>query len=113
LELNERLEPIAVLYDYALQASGYRGDLEWIKGGNLPGVYGRRLTYRDGALYVFVSEYAHDTQIEIKAVDTGVSYSFELERERAVLFATDLQGRVTSVYRPDEVKIQSQFDGRA
>ncbi|TFE25564.1 alpha-amylase family protein [Cohnella luojiensis] len=113
LELNERSEPIARLYEHVLQASGYRGKMEWIKGGNLPGVYGRCLQYKDGALYVFVSEYAYDTLIEVKSAGTGATYSFALERERVVLFATDLQGRVTSVYRPDEVEVRAQFDARA
>jgi hypothetical protein len=101
------------MYEHALQASGCRGELEWIKGGNLPGVYGRCLQYKDGALYVFVSEYAYDTPIEVKTSSTGAIYSFALERERVVLFTTDLQGRVTSVYRPDEVEVQAQFDARA
>lgn len=106
VELNERIEPIAELYSHALQASGYQPSLEWLKGGDLPGVYGRQIKYKDGALYVFVSEYAHDTQIEVKDAALGMIYSFTLERERSVLFATDSHGQITSVYRPDEVEVQ-------
>ncbi|SFI80572.1 Beta-galactosidase GanA [Paenibacillus sp. UNC496MF] len=105
LELNERDEPIAALYAHALAASGVRRELEWVKGGDLAGVYGRSLRFQDGELFVFVSEYAHDAQVEVKSVATGASYSFVLERERAVLFAADRDGRVTAVYRPDEVDV--------
>ena len=41
---------------------------------------------------MFVSEYAHDAQIEVKSAATGTTYSFVLERERAVLFAVDRNG---------------------
>jgi hypothetical protein len=106
VELNERIEPIAGLYAHALKASGYQPSFDWLKGGDLPGVYGRQIKYRDGALYVFVSEYAYDTQIEVKDAATGIIYSFVLERERAVLFAADSNGQLSSVYRPDEVEVK-------
>jgi hypothetical protein len=105
VELNERIEPIAQLYAHALEASGYRPSMEWLKG-DLPGIYGRKLRFKDGALYVFVSEYAYDTLIEVKDPVTGTVYSFELERERAALFAADGQGRITSVYRSGETEVR-------
>ena len=104
IELNERSEPIAALYAYALKASGYEAALEWLEG-DLPGVYGRRLKFGDGSLFVFVSEYAYDTSVQVRDTLTGVSYAFKVERERAVLFATDGEGRIVSVYRPEEVRI--------
>ncbi|WP_435166834.1 beta-galactosidase [Paenibacillus glycanilyticus] len=105
VELNERAEPVAALYAHALEASGARRELEWLKGGDLAGVYGRSLRFKDGELFVFVSEYAHDAKIEVKSAATGTTYSFMLERERAVLFAVDRTGQVTDVYRPDEVEV--------
>ncbi|MBM7563406.1 beta-galactosidase [Paenibacillus sacheonensis] len=108
VELNERTEPIAALYAHALEAAGCQAELTWLRGGDLPGVYGRSLRFRDGELFVFVSEYAHDAPIEVRAAGTGRTYSFVLERERAVMFAVDSDGRVTSVYRPDEVVVQTQ-----
>ncbi|WP_219835005.1 alpha-amylase family protein [Paenibacillus sp. R14(2021)] len=107
VELNERIEPVAALYTHALAAAGVRSELEWIKGGELAGVYGRSLRFKDGELYVFVSEYAHDAAIEVKSASTGMSYAFVLERERAVMFAVDREGRVTSIYRPSEVEVQA------
>ncbi len=104
IELNERSEPIAALYAYALKASGYEAALEWLEG-DLPGVYGRRLKFGDGSLFVFVSEYAYDTSVQVRDTLTGVSYAFKVERERAVLFATDGEGRIVSVYRPEEVRV--------
>ncbi|NIK70515.1 beta-galactosidase [Paenibacillus sp. BK720] len=105
VELNERAEPVAALYAHALEISGARRELEWLRGGDLAGVYGRSMQFKDGELFVFVSEYAHDAEIEVKSAATGTTYSFVLERERAVLFAADRTGRVTAVYRPDEVEV--------
>lgn len=104
-EVNDRTEAVERLYAYALNVSGYQGQLEWIRGGDLPGVYGRKLNFRDGALFVFVSEYACDTAIEVKDRKTGCTYAFALPRERSVLFAADAKGELLAVYRPDEVKI--------
>jgi hypothetical protein len=108
VELNERTEPVAALYAHALEVSGARRELEWLRAGDLAGVYGRSLRFKDGELFVFVSEYAHDAQIEVRSTTTGTTYSFVLERERAVLFAVDLTGCVTEVYRPDEVEVLAQ-----
>ncbi|WP_376766980.1 beta-galactosidase [Paenibacillus agri] len=108
LELNERDEPIAALYRYAVRISGVQEDLQWHTGGDLPGVYGRKLNFAEGALFVFVSEYAWDTEVEIKDVSTGTVYSFILDKERSVLFTVDAEGRLQSVYRPDEVTISSR-----
>ncbi|MNC33662.1 hypothetical protein D3C75_820660 [compost metagenome] len=105
LELNERDEPIAELYRHAAERSGVSAGLEWISGGDLPGIYGRKLDFAAGALYIFVSEYAWDADIEVKDPRTGVSYSFRLEKERSVLFAADKQGQLTSVYRAEETAI--------
>ncbi|WP_375373910.1 beta-galactosidase [Paenibacillus sp. S150] len=105
LELNERDEPIVELYRYAVERSGISAGLEWISGGELPGVYGRKLDFAEGALYIFVSEYAWDADIEVRDPETGLSYSFRLEKERSVLFAADKQGQLTNVYRPEESAI--------
>jgi len=110
VELNDRNEPIVQLYSHALAAAGCRPSMEWLKG-DLPGVYGRKLGFRDGALYVFVSEYAYDIDVEVWDPVTGTAYAFKLERERAVLFATDREGRVTSVYRPNEVDVRTSSQG--
>lgn len=105
VELNERLEPLVKLYRYAADAAGAKGGLEWLSGGDLPGVYGRKLSYESGYLYVFVSEYAWDADIAVKDESTGVSYTFKLEKERSVLFFADREGRLLSVYRPNEVNV--------
>jgi hypothetical protein len=106
IELNERSESIAELYRYAMNAANCQSDLEWIQGGDLAGVYGRKLRFKDGFLYTFVSEYAWDTNIRIKDQDTGMTYAFVLEQERSVLFATNTAGQITSVYRPNEVQVE-------
>ncbi|MBD2870888.1 beta-galactosidase [Paenibacillus arenilitoris] len=105
IELNERIEPLAKLYRHAAEAAGACSGLEWLAGGGLSGVYGRKLSYEDGFLYIFVSEFAWDADVAVKDNETGTTYSFVVEKERSVLFAADRTGRVTSVYRPNEVAI--------
>lgn len=107
VELNERWEPIQALYKEAIQAAGAEQELEWLKGAGLPGVYGRKLTFNEGSLYIFVSEYGASAELEVRDPVTGTAYAFTLERERTVMFTTDGDGRVRTVYRPEEVSIQA------
>lgn len=105
VELNERGSSLEALYKYALAEAGVKEELIWIKGGELPGIYGRKLSFDEGCLYIFVSEYSVDTELEVKDPDTGRSYAFELEAERTVMFAADREGAVTAVYRPHQVQV--------
>lgn len=105
VELNSRAESVAELYRYAVEASGVEADLQWLAGGELAGVYGRKLAFEQGALFVFVSEYAHDVPVKVMDRGTGTGYDFVLQAERSVLFATDGQGAITAIYRPEEVQI--------
>ncbi|WP_138755113.1 alpha-amylase family protein [Paenibacillus sinopodophylli] len=105
LELNDRIEPISAVYQYALASSGCREELSWIKGGHFPGVYGRKLTFQEGALFTFVSEFSLDAEIEVQDPATGVRYAFMLEKERSVLFAVNKCGELLSVYRPNQVNV--------
>ncbi|GIO31694.1 MULTISPECIES: beta-galactosidase [Paenibacillus] len=107
IELNDRTDSMAELYRYAIAEAGCGSGFEWTRG-DVPGIYGRKLTFKDGSLYVFVSEYALDTSVEVADKDTGATYAFELEQERSVLFAADAEGRIISVYRPHEVKINTK-----
>ncbi|MCK9821840.1 hypothetical protein M1769_16765, partial [Komagataeibacter oboediens] len=45
VELNDRSEVLETLYRYALQQADVTNELIWHKGGDNPGVYGRRLSY--------------------------------------------------------------------
>lgn len=105
VELNDRYEPVAALYREAIRIAGCEQELIWEQGGDLAGVYGRKLTFASGALYVFVSEYGEDADVAVRDVATGRRYTFRLESDRSVLFAVDAAGEVAAVYRPDEVNI--------
>ncbi|MEX1029060.1 MAG: beta-galactosidase [Paenibacillaceae bacterium] len=105
IELNERSEPLVALYRYALNKAGVDDELTWLQGGGLPGIYGRKLSFRDGALMIFVSEYAHDTEIQVSDPVSGRTYRFMLEKERSVLFMINATGQIVSTYRPTQVKI--------
>ncbi len=104
VELNERNEPIIALYSYVMRRSGIPEEFQWNKG-NLPGMYGRKLTFKHGCLYIFVSECSKDIEIKITDQKTNTSYLFLLESERTVMYATDMKGTITAVYRPEEVEI--------
>ncbi|MFC5651865.1 beta-galactosidase [Paenibacillus solisilvae] len=106
IELNERSESVAELYRYALAAADCGSGLEWVQGGGIAGVYGRKLKFKEGFLYIFVSEYAWDVPIEVKDTHSGKSYAFVLEKERSVLFAADSEGGLLAVYRPHEVDVE-------
>lgn len=105
LELNERLEPLQAVYRLAADAAGVERELEWLRGGELPGVYGRKVGFAEGALYVFVSEAGYPVDVEVRDPGTGKRYAFTLEAERSVLFACGADGGLTAVYRPHEVRI--------
>ncbi|OMD90063.1 MULTISPECIES: beta-galactosidase [Paenibacillus] len=109
VELSERRDTTAALYRYAVNAAFVERDFEWISGGDLAGIYGRKLSFATGALFTFVSEYAQDAKIEVKDSATGRTYSFVLEQERSVLFATDSKGDLLGVYRPQEVEIHVNY----
>jgi len=105
VELNERSEPIKALYSYAMEKAAVKKDFEWLEG-NASGIYGRKLSFERGDLYIFVSEYSRNTQVKIKDLTTEAMYTFLLEKERTVMFAVDNEGQVLSIYRPDEVEIR-------
>ncbi|MBB3127053.1 hypothetical protein FHS19_001707 [Paenibacillus rhizosphaerae] len=105
VECSDSPEAMTHVYRYVLDLAGVTKELRWIRGGELPGVYGRKLAFPDGALYIFVSESGYDAEIAVQDADTGVDYSFVLERDRSVLFAADRNGDLLAVYRPEEVKI--------
>jgi len=105
VELNERTSALTELYGYALNRAGVGAELEWNVGGDLAGIYGRKLTFEQGALFIFVSEYAVDSEIEVTDPATGKTYSFMVEKERTVMFATDAAGQLRAVYRPEEVQV--------
>ncbi|MBU5670865.1 beta-galactosidase [Paenibacillus brevis] len=106
LELNERDEPIIAAYRHALAESGVASELEWLKGGELPGIYGRKLSFEQANLYIFVSEFGADAEIAVRDPEVQSAYRFIVERERTVMFATDKQGELLAVYRPDQVHIE-------
>ncbi len=98
-ELNDRTEPLAALYRYAMREAGVGADLEWLAGGASAGVYGRALRFEAGSLFVFVSEQAEAETVTVRDPRTGRVYSFELEPERAAMFAVDREGKLDAVYR--------------
>lgn len=107
LELNERWEPIQAAYAHGVALAGTNPELDWLKGGELPGIYGRKLTFSRGQLFIFVSEFGSDTELQVRDPQTGKQYRFQLESERTVMFAANREGQVLSVYRPREVTIHS------
>ncbi|WNQ10601.1 beta-galactosidase [Paenibacillus aurantius] len=112
LELNRRTDTLAAVYRQAIAAAGVVPELEWLAGGELAGVYGRKLAFDEGSLFVFVSEYGLPADIAAKDPETGAEYRFTLESERSVLFAADREGRLLAVYRPEEVAVEAELQAR-
>lgn len=104
VELNNEKDPMIALYQYAMQKATIKEHLHWIKG-DFPGIYGRKLSFPNGKLFIFVSEFGEDCDIEIEDPKTKKTYAFTLEKERTVMFATNKSGDIRQVYRPDEVTI--------
>src|SRR5699024_5196116 len=107
VELNQSADPIKALYNNGLTAADVKPYLKWIQG-DYPGIYGRKLTFSEGHLFIFVSEFDLDTKIEVQDPITKVTYQFTIASGRAVMYATDLVGKVSATYRPDEVSIQEK-----
>lgn len=108
VELNQRTEVMTALYEFAIAQADVKKEIEWIKG-DYPGIYGRKLSFKEGTLFIFVSEFSLDTTIEFKDEATHTGYTFEIEKERTVMFMTDQDGSVMTTYRPDEVTITTNF----
>ncbi|MNH96335.1 Beta-galactosidase [compost metagenome] len=108
VEMNDRTDSIATLYQHAILQAGVTPELVWEQGGECSGVYGRKLNFKDGDLFIFVSEFGADIDIRITNPSTNQTYSFTLESERTVMFATDCNGNIQTVYRPHEVNIMMQ-----
>jgi len=105
IELNDRTDVIRAVYTEAIAQAGVQAELEWLQGGELAGIYGRKLTFAKGALYVFVSEFGCAADIEVRDPQSGKKYAFTLESERSLLFATDEEGNLTTVYRNLAVQV--------
>ncbi len=105
VELSDRTETQIALYEYALAEAEVSSELEWLQGDELSGVYGRKLSFDQGNLYIFVSEYGANAQIQVQDPISHKMYSFQLDAERTVMFATDTEGAISTVYRPEEVSI--------
>lgn len=105
VEMNDRTAALAELYRYVIAASKAAPELVWEQGGEFAGVYGRRLSFDNGDLFIFVSEFGHDVELCAANPETNQAYAFTLESERTVMFATDLNGKIQAVYRPHEVHV--------
>ncbi|WP_246120434.1 beta-galactosidase [Cohnella terricola] len=105
VEVNDRVDSIAALYRHAILQAGVTPELIWEQCGDCPGVYGRKLSFKNGDLFIFISEFGADVDIRITNPTTNLAYSFTLESERTVMFATDRDGKLQAVYRPSEVNI--------
>ncbi|WP_040950687.1 beta-galactosidase [Gorillibacterium massiliense] len=109
LELSERGEAVRALYEYAVSEAGCLREMQWLCDEELPGVFGRKLQFEQGALYIFVSESSEDAEIKIKDEILKKEYSFHLESERCVLFAVDEQGEIRATYRPNSIRARTEI----
>lgn len=104
VELNDRNDPIIALYQHALNKAGVAETMTWLQG-DIPGIYGQKLTFDQGRLFIFVSEFSADQTVKFTDPMTHKTYEFLLEKERTVMFMADQEGDLVKTYRPDEVTI--------
>ena len=105
VELDEGSEALRAVYGAALSTAGVRPELEWLDGGALPGIFGRRTAFRDGSLYTFVSEFGQDARVRVQDPVSRARYTVDVPRERSVLFFTDRDGSVVAVHRPSATTV--------
>jgi hypothetical protein len=106
VELNEQDWTLVELYRYVLAEAGVSQEFEWRRGGHIHGLYGRKLQFAEGQLFIFVSEFAHDVPLEIYDPEHKKTYAFDLPADRVALFATDLNGQLRATYRSIPVQVQ-------
>ncbi|MCY0874726.1 MAG: beta-galactosidase [Firmicutes bacterium] len=99
IELAEQTAVSAAVYAYVMRQVGVTPWIQWCKGQEHRGVYGGKLPFAHGALYVFVSEQSAPVDVEIKDTVTGRQYAFTLASQRSVLFAVQEDGKVLASYR--------------
>ncbi|MFB9331139.1 beta-galactosidase [Paenibacillus aurantiacus] len=104
VELSERTDAISRLYEHALSEAGVKRELEWLEGGENAGLYGRKLRFAEGALYIFVSEYAYAATVAVRDPEHGGTYRFELAPGRIAMFAAGLDGEIRAAYRGQAVE---------
>ncbi|CAI6079605.1 beta-galactosidase [Cohnella sp. JJ-181] len=110
LELNERTDTLQALYAAALQQSeAGSGGMVWEEGGDQPGIYGTKLSFKQGSLYIFISESGSDCEAAIR--DGETRYRFTVPSERSVLFAADARGGLIASYRDTAVAVSGSGGG--
>ncbi|HSC78919.1 MAG TPA: beta-galactosidase [Chitinolyticbacter sp.] len=94
-EMNDRVEPVAALYDHALHIAGITAPLLW-HSGRQSGIYIEKQTMADGALWVLVSEAGEDEALDFTDHTSERRYRLTLPAGRALLFATDAAGELVA-----------------
>ncbi|PWV89123.1 beta-galactosidase-like protein [Paenibacillus cellulosilyticus] len=107
VELSDRTDAIGILYGHVLKTCGLKQELEWLAGGDNSGLYGRKLRFEDGALYIFVSEYGYPANVAVRDPEHGGTYCFQLEPGRIAMFAVDADGALRAVYRKQQVEFKA------
>lgn len=99
VELSEQSDVVIALYRHAVTKAGIQPWLRWCKGQDKRGVYGGKLPFDNGALYVFVSEHADAVDVCVQDGASGRTYTCTVEAQRSALFAVDQTGAVIASYR--------------
>ncbi|QBC45080.1 beta-galactosidase [Iodobacter fluviatilis] len=102
LEMNERTEPLLALYQAAMDWAGISAPFHWLSGEQ-PGVFAQKLSFEQGALWILVNESGQEEAISFSDKANNMVYSLTLASQRAVLFATDAEGKVTARLRKHKV----------
>jgi hypothetical protein len=96
LELNDRLDAVAAVYDYALKAAGVESIYTTTIGN--PGILICPTLLPHATLYVLASE-TNETDVSFRDVRSGKTFSGQLEPGRASLLLVGEDGSLIARYR--------------
>lgn len=108
VELSDTDSASEAIYHQAAKLAKVKPAFQWV-GGHV-GIFGKKLSFENGALFVFVSEGSDDQKAEIEDASNCIHYRLCVEAGRCALFAVDRDGEIVSSYRGKQVKRDSKSE---
>ncbi|HHX60910.1 MAG TPA: hypothetical protein GX707_09390 [Epulopiscium sp.] len=103
LEMNEQNQVIQKAYEYVTDLASVVPDFTWMMENHY-GIFGKKLRFDKGNLFIFVSELGNHEEVEIKDNDHNTTYHFVLPAQRIMMFATDATGTIVKTYKDWKVE---------
>lgn len=105
VELNKNLKVIGDLYRFVLRDAKVQRDFLWKKGRG-PGIFARKIIFKEGYIMVFISEMNVDRELEVIDRSTQMMLSFILPADRVRMLAFDNNNKLIDSYNPQHIMIK-------